>query len=444
MSSSAASLPAALCVPEAGVGMAARGDGARTWIRPRYAGFDGLRGLAVLAVTLHHTPIGPWRAVQSGMGWMGVDLFFVLSGFLITGILFDSLEVEERRGYFRNFYARRALRIFPIFYLAFAALLVATPLLHLRWSGWTWSYLAYGGNLVVPFVDLARQNPTQVLMQVRGHWMPVCDLGPLWSLCVEEQFYLLWPGVVWLVRDRAKLMRLCVVVFVAAPVWRTVLYLAAPARAIAGYGLLWSSFTRCDTLLVGAWLALWLRGEQLSAARLKRLGWALVLGAGALLVPSTWQLVEGSRGWVAGTVGAASTHPATNPFTVTVGLSLIALVCAGVLLLALDESSWVGRVLQVRWLAGVGAISYGVYLYAGWLGGDWGWARVVSPRLAEHRNALHLALTLSVAWASFRWVERPLLRWKERFGGAGTRAAQGVGVGSRAGAALDAEIESVA
>ncbi|WP_160115224.1 acyltransferase family protein [Bryocella elongata] len=392
---------------------AAVADTAQVWVKPHYASFQGLRGLAVLAVTLHHTPMGPFADVQRGMGWMGVDLFFVLSGFLITGILFDSL---ERPGYFRNFYVRRSLRIFPIYYLAFALLLVATPLLRLRWSLWSLAYLGYGGNFVVPFLDLVRHNPTQVLMQVRGHWTMVCDLGPLWSLCVEEQFYLVWPAVVWFVRDRRTLMRLCAVIFMVAPVFRTAAYLTAPPREIGGFLLLWSSFTRCDTLLVGAWLALWLRGEKLTRSKLRGLGCGLIAGAGLMLVPSLLQLIQGARMAANdGRIGMAWAHPATNPFTVTVGLSLNALVCAGVLLLALDETTWLSRMLRLRWLAGVGTISYGVYFYAGWLGADGRFLTVLNPKLAGAAPMLHLLLTLVVAALSYRLLEAPILRLKERY-----------------------------
>src|SRR5205823_1934832 len=125
-------------------------------------------------------------------GWSGVDLFFVLSGFLITGILCDA---KGRDGYFRNFFTRRILRIFPLYYgflgVVFLLLPRVTPfgrhlaaLLH--YQVWYWTYLL------------------NVLISLRG-WPPVADFNHFWLLAVEDQFYLVWPFVVYMLGRRALL-----------------------------------------------------------------------------------------------------------------------------------------------------------------------------------------------------------------------------------------------
>ncbi len=113
-------------------------------------------------------------AVSYG-GWMGVDLFFALSGFLITGILLDT---RENLRYFANFYIRRALRIFPIYYTVLGVLLLLTPLLHLRWHWGHAAYWVYLGNIAY------NVNPDLSVLR------PAVSFVHLWSLAVEEQFYL--------------------------------------------------------------------------------------------------------------------------------------------------------------------------------------------------------------------------------------------------------------
>jgi peptidoglycan/LPS O-acetylase OafA/YrhL len=220
-------------------------------LQTKMSGLDALRGIAVLSVFFRHAFS---LAVEPGMslslklllttfrfGWLGVDLFFVLSGFLITGILLDT---RHRPHYWRNFYTRRALRILP-FYIATLLLLRVT--LHLGWG-----YLA----LCLLFLANFAEN--------RGFAV----YNPLWSLAVEEQFYLVWPSLVRKLSLRTLAM-LCILSILISPVLRgitTTYHLGNPYDA---------TWLITDPLALGALLAIFLRSALATARNTRRLAIAL-------------------------------------------------------------------------------------------------------------------------------------------------------------------------
>jgi peptidoglycan/LPS O-acetylase OafA/YrhL len=369
----------------------------RIWVKSHYKSFDGLRGVAIMMVFACHY-MGFWGLYKIGNSfWVGVDLFFVLSGFLITGILYDSVAGER---YIKTFYLRRSLRIFPIYYGFFLLLFVLTPVLHLQYSATILSFVVYVGNLIVPFLDLSKENPTMISVLHHGRLIEVGNVGSFWSLCVEEQFYLIWPAVIWFVRDRVKLMRLCVVVCIAVLVGRILLYRYASAVHVQQLLLSWSTYTRGDTLMIGAWFALYLRGVRLSAIQLRRLAWSLILPAFTCLAIGTYH-------W-------HYPYLFLNPFVITIGFTLIGLVAAGILLLALDEDSLIARLLQWRWLGRLGTISYGFYLYHMLPIGLWQYFAEIHPAWAWSIPVLAFLLTLALATLSFHFVESWFLRLKNR------------------------------
>ena len=172
---------------------------------------DGIRGLAIFAVLWHHlvtfSGLEPavrldyhlWRT--GSWGWVGVDLFFVLSGFLITGILYDS---RSSGRYYFNFFGRRALRILPLYYGVLAVAFLVVPAFLAprsaealtRDQAWYWLYLI---NVKFAF----------------DGWPEPAYLGHFWSLAIEEQFYLIWPLVVRML-SRRRLLLVCMVCFLAA------------------------------------------------------------------------------------------------------------------------------------------------------------------------------------------------------------------------------------
>lgn len=211
---------------------------------------DGVRGLAILMVMVFHfTWFGPFtaQAIQSGSvarigcsaalsGWMGVDLFFVLSGFLITGILLKS---KAGPAYFRRFYLGRALRIFPPYYLFLILSAALLPFLPAAWQMARSEYFWLATYL------------TNYQMGLHGWASFALPFQHFWSLAIEEQFYLFWPLLVFLLADK-WLVRTCIAVIVLAFAYR--------ARLIVGDHNLVHAYTstigRSDELAAGALLAL--------------------------------------------------------------------------------------------------------------------------------------------------------------------------------------------
>ena len=357
-----------------------------------YAGLDGLRGVAILAVFFSHFNGGHTAgnrivhllASIADAGWVGVDLFFVLSGFLITGILFDTAHSKTRA---KNFYARRALRIFPVFYGVLAALLLLTPVLHFHWRPGHLLYFLYLSNLI----------PV-----VAPHLIPPgigFDFVHVWSLAVEEQFYLLWPLIVWNIKDRKILLYISATIIVAAFLLRCFLSLRGVDPNII-YQLL---FTRADSLVCGGALALLVRGP--GGRHLPVLPVALYSGAAVLTV----FILDGN-----------GLH--NSALMSTIGYTAIALFCACIVYSALNQKTWIYRISQWQIFRFFGRYSYGLYIYHGVL------LVFLIPFLPRMQQTTHsvflggilyllfsLLISLSLAMLSFHYFEAPILKLKRRF-----------------------------
>lgn len=362
---------------------------------------DGVRGIAVLAVMAFHfsmfsgieattAALGVWHGIAS-VGWIGVDLFFVLSGFLITGILYESKGTE---GYFRTFYARRALRIFPLYFGVLAAFFLVLPLLlpgsdavraNTSSQIWFWTHL------------------TNVQIALEGWSTSSFYLVHFWSLAVEEQFYLVWPVVVLLLSGR-QLVRFCAAVMVFSLLLR--MYLFATGAGIGAYVL---TPARMDTLAFGAALAIGVR-DPILYAHLRRYapplaGVAATLLGGILL----WR-------------GALDK---TDAVTGTLGFTLLgALFSAGVLFaVSSDRGSWCSRVLSSRGLRFFGKYSYALYVFhqpvalllAG-LGLPLALGRLGAPDFAAQAIYVAIAAAVSISLALISWnaYEKHFLKLKSR------------------------------
>jgi peptidoglycan/LPS O-acetylase OafA/YrhL len=370
--------------------------------RPRLRTLDGVRGLAILSVMVVHftAPVdgsrlhlwGLWRLF--GLGWAGVDLFFVLSGFLITGILIDS---KGSPGYFRRFYLRRALRIFPLYYGILAIVFGVLPFFEPPSAMGSWIhahqlwYWLYGANFLT---GLTHQRPIT----------PWLDVSHLWSLAVEEHFYLFWPLVVfWF--SRRGIIRTAIGLIAFSFACRALLY-----PWIGGGGVHELTVCRLDGLLTGSLLALaWREGDRRKLRRWSR----------PVLMAS-----------LVGPLAILFHHRTLNPvgrLTQLYGFPLITLACVALLseAVACRPEGPLGRVLGGRLLGFLGRYSYGLYLFHLLL-------RPLFTRFLHQLTAggmayplactLYLILSFTasilVAVVSYHAYEQPFLRLKERWAGA--------------------------
>ncbi len=297
---------------------------------------DGIRGIAVLMVVLHHYFI--WlRFTGSVYGWLGVDLFFILSGYLITSIL---LGLRDKPRYFATFYTRRALRIFPPYIIAISAYLLISILSGKPGTPGLWlQYIFYYTSLFVGQPPELHANPPVVTMPV------MLGLAVLWTLSVEELFYTFWAPVVrWF--SRRQLYFLLVAACIVAPILRWLLHTPK-------FPEIFTFYCRMDALAYGALIALILRDLRSRPDLLDRIE-RFLRGAFLLWLPVTivfWLALHGDQ---------------SNRYLTSFGLILADVLFTLSVFLVLRNSGgsqfWL-RILRTRWLRGIGKISYSLYLF---------------------------------------------------------------------------------
>jgi len=368
-------------------------QGARTHI----AALDGIRGIAIILVLLthYHDVFRHGGSVEQTVGrifdtgWIGVDLFFVLSGFLITGILLDS---KGGPLYFQRFYWRRAVRIFPVYFLYVAFVLIGLRVLYLHitghdlWKGLNaWWYLSYFSNWK------------------SDHGNNDLYLSHFWSLAVEEQFYFVWPAVVCLC-TRRRLAATCAGLAAAAFLVRCLLV----THGAAGQTLYRLTPCRMDPLVLGALVALVIRNE-VCRARLQK---CLLPVAAAMMI-----LI----GWIAAAKGSFDFN---NPLSETVGASALAVLFACVVFFAVAGRGGAARsFLQTSWLRAAGRYSYSVYvvhvtphflLLKPVEHLILRQSRLLQPVLRCSYLGAMLAMAFGAGWVSWRVLEQPLAKLKDR------------------------------
>jgi peptidoglycan/LPS O-acetylase OafA/YrhL len=370
---------------------------------------DGIRGLAILAVLCshlaglsgilnEHTPTFIEKllvhiAVPMGNG--GVDLFFVLSGFLITGIL---LRTKSAKNYFYSFYGRRVLRIFPIYYLVLTLCVVIGHFSFVIASelppgtAWKVSYFFYLQNWPVFW---------------HGHKTMTGLWGAYWSLAVEEQFYFVWPLVILLFSEKVVL-KLCYIALPCALLLRIFLYFSYFDHQ---FGLMQFTPSRVDGLLMGAICSIYMFSHK----RPVPMGWIIACGTlGSCIMLYIfvfhWQEVTGADKWYG-----------------TVGVTGVALLSTALVAVSQHKISFLQRLLSLRWLQLSGKYSYGAYVYHLIL--ILGLRHYVIARLALKPGLgipfgilakclaalIEIICVFLLAKASYDLFETPFLRLKSRF-----------------------------
>jgi peptidoglycan/LPS O-acetylase OafA/YrhL len=339
---------------------------------PHIKSLDGVRAVAVIPVVFFHLGMFP-------VGWIGVQIFFVLSGYLITGILLEA-KGNAPTSYLARFYWRRSLRIFPLYlgFLSVAAFAFATSFK----QDWPW-LLTYTANL-------ARLRDTDL----------AAPFGHFWSLAVEEQFYLVWPFVVYFT-PVSGLRRLVLALLVLAPMGRLAIYLAfagEPADWLGRtiYGL---PTSQADAFAAGAMLVLfkirhtrpWFVGSLFTT-----------LAVGAAVIAHQHLAYHSAIKWSFG-----YTMFLLQDGGIVWGYSLLNLTAAFGIAAAIAHGP---RLLQLPTIARLGVISYGIYVYHRPL-------LIVMERLGLQRTVLvplYLMATYAIAELSFRCFESPFLRLKDK------------------------------
>ena len=334
---------------------------------------DSIRGAAVLIVVVHHLYLTTGTRVDWVLehGWMAVDLFFVLSGYLITTIIITN---DNNVEFFRSFYVRRSLRIWPIYYLSILALLLLT----LDWSGVPQFQL----RSLLHYLTFTQEAP--LYWSTEFHSYPL--LGHFWSLAVEEQFYLFWPLLVVVVGRKGII-----------PAGLGLIALAVAARS-AGYHrhLL---ISRCDSLAAGAILAV-----LTAYCQERRRKPFLIIGFATAALASLLTFVAYAVFVDRSIIHQDSMLMFVTPFLF--GLLGIVICLQGHPLLA---------ALRNRVLCYCGTISYGIYVYH-WV------IYLIFDRAMPGTSrtlwatTLKLALSLLIAVLSWNFIERPILNLKNRFG----------------------------
>ena len=360
---------------------------------------DGIRGIAILLAVMYHV----WqdvpaltqldRAIEAATSffWTGVDLFFVLSGFFITRILYNTRESPD---YFRSFYARRMLRTWPLYYFALALVLGIPALFsHSLVESSPWWFVFHGSNYLTAFYSYPRR--------VVVHF---------WSLAIEEQFYLVWPLIRFL-KSRERMMTLCAALIVFAIALRAVLiyFLHADSRLI--YAL---TFTRLDSLAAGGLLGLWLVVPGDPARRRLFLASLAAICIAVLTMGLTFE-------------GGAIKY--WSAFSQTLNYTAVAGVCA--CLIGWSRTSqpdaWLNRGLCWRPLPFLGKYSYSIYMFHIWfdaVGRGTKMHPATNPAWRLWGSTLPMIayfltiLAVVCIWALITWnlIERRFLALKDRFG----------------------------
>lgn len=375
---------------------------------------DAYRGFCIALVFLQH-----WAALDCG--WVGVQAFFVLSGYLITGILRRERAAATPADFFVNFYARRVLRIFPLYFGYLLLLVVVVDVI----KPGLLEVLAGIFNPSLPFLLTYTQNFYRIVSGISSPFY-----SHLWSLSIEEQFYLVWPLVVFLLGPR-KLLAVCLALIAAALVIRFgelefQLHTGIADKAHAGVLIYYFTGSHIDAFAFGALLTY--RQESPGLRRVLPIAsrWIPIL----FIVSGAWMIVLGkavhygiglnSLGW-----------PLYLPqfYGYVWGFTLI----NALFFIVLANIDRLHVLVDLRALQRLGKVSYGFYVFhcpivrlTKYFMGDL-WSRSIPYDLGC--LVIAFAISWGLAELSFRFFEQPIMRLKRRFPGVSNEAGAGEGTG---------------
>jgi len=353
-----------------------------------YPGLDVARGLAIISVLLYHLF---WYTSLFRIGWIGVDLFFVLSGFLITDIL---LESKKDTHYFYKFYTKRVLRIIPLYYVTLFLFFKLSPIFFSDTSpNSTFTY--YNQNKIWYWTFI--QN-----------WLIVLKGKPsepyllhFWSLAIEEQFYNFWPIIIILTKTLRTLKRIIFVLILFALLLRTLSWLINPENLS---GLYYNSFARMDSLLMGCFICVHIKqGQKLSPVFIKTIFLFFFI-----LILSSF-------------ITCKNVQPDNFIFS-TIGFSIIALFFGCLIYLLVDNeitlAPWINN-LQL--FSFIGKISYGLYvihlpvylIIAHLLSKSPATITPIFLKSSLFVSIISLCCTMLLSVCSFYLFEKPILSFKK-------------------------------
>jgi peptidoglycan/LPS O-acetylase OafA/YrhL len=369
-------------------------------------GIDGLRAIAVIWVMLGHVATSiDWTAVTVidklfvlliNSNWVGVQLFFVISGFLITKIL---LEGKDQQHQIRNFYIRRSLRIFPIYYITLAYIFIALPLFNATptWldsvteqQWWFWTYL---NNWSRPFYEFG-------------------GITHLWSLAIEEQFYLIWPFIVVFLSTK-RVMQISLFMVISAPIARFAMYYYAGNFGMtdeqgsrAAYNF---TFARWDAIALGAYLAV-LMTNKAAVAWLSAHGKKLLIIVIAVIAV---QIVV-NHNFTSVAQGIGILNQTTASFAFAIALFFV----------VVNSDKPMVSFLELSWMKSIGKVSYAMYIFH--LPLMMFWLKLSPPDLTGVNQWLVVPVVLSytagftlliylMSLLSWHFIEHPILKLKKRY-----------------------------
>jgi peptidoglycan/LPS O-acetylase OafA/YrhL len=356
---------------------------------------DGLRCMSVLWVILIHLPIqcsGILGLVKS-RGWMGVDMFFVISGYLITSILIREKESTGRIN-LKNFYIRRSLRIWPIYYI----ILISSLLIALLCRSYQINIFDIAPQHILSTIKWPFLYLSNVYVSISGS--ENIFMLHSWSLALEEQFYLLWPLLLLSGKERSLKVGYCIIFF--CTLWRIILTYQYPEGLPAMTRIFYGFDTRLDTILYGATLALLIKKDRPRYYLHKLFTLPFFVPSTLLLFIMVIYKTNRWSGWFGNSLGY--------------GLSafLMAVILAYIILMQPKQTI---SILEQKPFVYVGKISYGIYLYHIMVLDAFKYSFGTPDSIIGIIlfSTTIVIVTIAIASLSYSLIEAPILKFKNKF-----------------------------